>query len=339
MHPPSFSADPAGSGDRPVALVAGASRGLGLALARQLGREGYRVVITARTASDLQRAHGLLADDGIMVETRVHDVTDADGAVALVSDIESEIGPIDTLITVAGVLTVGPLPDSAQAYAKPLDIMLRGHINMVHAVLPAMRRRGHGRIGVVTSIGGIIPVPHMVPYSVAKFGAVGFARGLTTELMGSGISVSTIIPGLMRTGGHWNGDYHGQTEQEYAWFSAMGSLPLVSIDANAAAEIIVRGVLRGKQTIIFTPLARVGARLYGMAPRVMTRVIGYAAHLLPPPGDGHAVGHQADARLRSRFFDRLTELGRRAVHDLNQLGAHDRTVDPAAARETPRRKA
>jgi short-subunit dehydrogenase len=280
----------------------------------------------------------LLADDGILVETRVHDVTDAEGAGALAEEIESEIGPVDTLITVAGVLTVGPLPDSAEAYSQPLDIMLRGHINMVHAVLPAMRRRGHGRIGVVTSIGGIIPVPHMVPYSVAKFGAVGFARGLTTELMGSGISVSTIIPGLMRTGGQWNGDFHGQAEKEYAWFSAMGSLPVVSMDANHAAQIIVRGVLRGKQTIIYTPLARVGARLFGIAPRMMTRMMGYAAHLLlPSPGDEHEVGHEADAGVRSRMYDRLTELGRKAVHDLNQLGAHDRSVDPAA-QETPGRE-
>ncbi len=329
--------DPAGTGgeppDRPIALIAGGSRGFGLALARELGRSGYHVVICARTASDLQRARGLLADDGVLVDTRVHDVTDVDRSPRLVADIESSIGPIDTLITVAGVLSVGPvIDDGYDRYTQPLDIMLHGHIAMVHAALPGMRRRRHGHIGVVTSIGGIIPVPHMVPYSVAKFGAVGFARGLGEELAGSGITVSTIIPGLMRTGGHWNGDYYGRPDREYAWFALLGSLPVVSIGAGRAAHIVVRGVLRGKQTIIYTPLARVGARVYGTAPRLTTRLLGYAGQLLlPPPGDEHAVGHQAETRLGFPLFARLTELGRRAVRQLNQLGAHDRPAAGAAA--------
>jgi hypothetical protein len=147
--------------------------------------------------------------------------------------------------------------------------------------------------------------------------------------------VSTIIPGLMRTGGQWNADFYGRPEQEYAWFTALGSLPVLSIDADRAAAIIVRGVIRGKQTIIFTPLARIGARMYGLAPRLMTRVIGYAAQLLPPPGDEHAVGHQAETRVDSGLFGRLTQLGRRAVNQLNQAGAHGRTEDAAPVRQPP----
>lgn len=315
------------SDQAPVALVAGASRGLGLMVARDLARRGHRVVITGRSDHSLITARDQLAGEGLQVEARVHDVRDAEGAVDLVAEIEQTLGPVDTLIVVAGVLMVGPLPDRANAYDEPIDIMLRGPINMVHAVLPRMRSRDRGRIGIVTSIGGVIATPHLVPYSVAKFGAVGFGRGLTEELSGTGITVSTIIPGLMRTGGHWNGKYRGHASQEYAWFATLSSVPVVSIDVERAARLITRGVLRGRSMIVFTPLARVGIRLYGMAPDLFTRLLGLAGRFLPRPGGEEKRGHRAATRIRSRVFDRLTVLGDRAVACTNQRSAETETVD------------
>lgn len=306
----------------PVAVVAGGSRGLGLAVARELGLAGHRVVITARTADDLRRAADLLDSEGISVITRVHDVRDASGSRDLVAEIESEYGPVETLIMVAGVLKVGPVPDRAEEYDEPIDIMLRGPINVVHAVLPGMRKRGRGRIGIVTSIAAIIPTPHLVPYTAAKFGAIGFAQGLTEELRGQPISVTTIVPGLMRTGGHWNAEYDGRPSQEYAWFAALSSLPVVSIAAERAAAIIVRAVLAGRTKIIFTPLARLGELAYRVSPGITTGLLGAAGRLLPGPGDDRAPGHTAAGGVTSPAFNRITVLGRRAIERLNQIGAH-----------------
>lgn len=307
----------------PLAWVAGGSRGLGLAIAKELGRSGHRVLITARTAADLDRAAADLTADGIDVITRVHDVRDAEEARELVTDIESSDGPIETLFAVAGMLRVGPLPERAEEYDDSLDIMLHGPINVVHAVLPAMRKRGRGRIGIVTSIAGVIPVPHLTAYSAAKHGAVGFSRALAEELAGSGISVSTIIPGLMRTGGHWHADYVGQSEREYVWFTALSATPVVSMDAERAARIIVRGVLNGRRKIIFTLPARLGDLVYRLSPEAVGLMIGAAGQLLPRPGNDEAPGYRA-AAAAPRLFNRLTVLAQRAVERLNQAAAHNK---------------
>ncbi|WP_188893156.1 SDR family NAD(P)-dependent oxidoreductase [Microlunatus endophyticus] len=311
---------------KPVAWVAGGSRGLGYALAGELGRAGYHVVISARTQTDLARAANQLRAAGAEVTTRVHDVRDAAGARDLVQEIESRYGSIETVISVAGVITVGPVPDLAEAYDESLDIMLRGPINVVHAVLPGMRERRRGRIGIVTSIAGVIPVPHLLAYSAAKHGAVGFARGLSEELTGSGITVSTIIPGLMRTGGHWQAGYVGRSEQEYAWFTGLSALPIVAMDASRAARIIAAGVAAGRRKIIFTLPARLGDFVYRLSPVGVGTVVGAAGRLLPrPPDDAsgddqthddQAPGFRAAAGL-PKVFDRFTALARNAVRRFN----------------------
>ncbi|WP_168207567.1 SDR family NAD(P)-dependent oxidoreductase [Microlunatus elymi] len=315
----------------PVAWVAGASRGLGLALARELGLAGYRVVITARTAADLERARELLQADGVSVRTIVHDVRDPVAARDVVAEVEATWGSIDTVIAVAGLMKVGPLPQRAEDYDQSIDIMLRGPINVVHAVLPSMQVRGDGRIGIVTSIAGLIPVPHLVPYTAAKFGALGFSRGLTEELRGSGISVSTIIPGLMRTGGHWHADYSGQPGNEYAWFTALSALPVISIEADRAAKIIVGGVLRGRSKIIFTLPALAGDLLYRLSPEAVGLLLGWAGRLLPGPGDDQQPGFRAARGVTSDAFTRITGPARRAVRRWNQQGAHQSGGDASGS--------
>ena len=163
----------------PVALVAGGSRGLGLLLARELHHRGFRIVLCARSATGLQQAAAELAGDGITVHTMVMDVARAEQVEEVVSEVEDEIGPIEVLMCVAGVIQVGPLTAlDRQDFAEAIDIMLWGPINTALAVLPAMRRRRRGRIGIITSIGGLISAPHLLPYSTAKHGATGFGRGL-----------------------------------------------------------------------------------------------------------------------------------------------------------------
>jgi NAD(P)-dependent dehydrogenase (short-subunit alcohol dehydrogenase family) len=310
----------------PVALVVGGSRGLGLAAARVLARRGYRLVLTARNAEDLERAADSLRTEGATVEVQACDVRDEEGIEALVTLVEEETGPIEVLLHVAGVIQVGPLASlSRDDFREAIDIMLWGPINTTLSVSPRMVARGRGRIGVVTSVGGLIPAPHLLPYSTAKFGATGFARGLRSELAGTGVTVTTVEPGLMRTGSHLNAQFVGDQGPEFAWFSAADNIPLLSMDADRAAAQIVGAVLAGRAVIQPTPLAKVAQRVDALAPNATSLLLGAVTRLLPdaPASTVHEKipGHEAQQRLRPRARSQvewLTTLGRRAAGRLNQ---------------------
>src|SRR6185369_6660508 len=124
---------------------------------------------------------------------------------AMVSQVNERLGGIDVLVNNAGIISVGPIESQTiEDFREAMDVMFWGHVNTILAVLPQMQRRRSGWIGNVSSIGGKISVPHLVPYSCAKFASVGLSEGLTAELAKDGINVTTIVPGLMRTGAHIN---------------------------------------------------------------------------------------------------------------------------------------
>lgn len=308
--------------DLPVALVVGASRGLGLLVARELLDRGHRVVIAARDERELEDATTLLGGHG-PVRARPCDVRDAGAVEALVRDVEAVEGPIEVAVTVAGIIQAGPLESlTHQHFADAVDTMTWGPVNVALAILPGMRERGSGRIGTVTSIGGMVSPPHLLPYATAKFGAVGFSDGLAAALSGTGVSATTIVPGLMRTGSHLNAVFTGDAAKEYAWFAPAASLPLLSIDAERAARRMVTGVLNGKPVVVLTPLAWTGIRVRGLLPGTTTRVMGLANRLLPvaPPGGGDAQveGSVAERRLDLPVVRRLMTLGERAARRFNE---------------------
>ena len=304
-----------------VALVLGASRGLGLLLARELLERGFTVVACARDASELARAEHLLGATE-RLHTRVCDVRDAHSVGALVGEVEHHIGAIEVLFTVAGIIEVGPLESMrASDFADAIDTMTWGPINAALTVLPHLRRRGHGRIATVTSIGGMVSPPHLLPYATAKFGAVGFAEGLSAALAGSGVTATTVVPGLMRTGSQGRARFTGHRAGEYAWFATAASLPILSIDADRAARRIVDAVLAGRPMVVLTPLAWLGIRVRGLAPATTTRLMGLVNRSLPAapahggagPVEGRAVGSRQGPLVRT-----LTLLGRRAAARNNE---------------------
>src|SRR5207248_3538573 len=134
------------------------------------------------------------------------------------------------------------------------------------AALRLMRRGGRGgRIANVTSIGGKVAVPHLLPYACAKFAAVAYSEGLRAELAGEGIAVTTIVPGLMRTGSFLHASFRGDTEREYALFSLLANAPLASMDAERAARRIVRATRLGEAEVVPTVPARGVAPVAGVA--------------------------------------------------------------------------
>src|SRR5262245_13594965 len=166
-----------------VVLVTGGSRGLGLALARQLLAEGAQVAMCARDQDTLARARDDLERCGGSVLAVQCDVTDRDAVTRMVQNVTDHFGAIDALINNAGTIAVGPVETmDVDDFSRAMNVNFWGPLYAILAVLPGMRRRRSGRILNVASIGGKISVPHLLPYSASKFALVGLSEGLRAEL-------------------------------------------------------------------------------------------------------------------------------------------------------------
>ena len=313
---------------RPVAIVTGASRGLGFLLARELADRGHDLVINARSEPGLAVAGAALQERGAQVVTVAGDVADATLGQRLIDTATERFDRLDVVVANAGTIQVGPaFAMRASDFSNAMDVMFYGVLHPVLAALPVMARRGAGRILVVSSIGGKLPAPHLLPYVAAKHAAVGFAEGLRIEAIRHGITVTCAVPGLMRTGSPRNALFTGDQTGEHRWFTLGDSLPLVSIDAARAARQLVDAALKGKPEVAPTPLAKIGMRVHGLAPSTTMRLLGVVNRLLPtdetprPLRPGHAVETPA------RWFEALTALTRRAARRYHQHD--DSSPDPA----------
>jgi NAD(P)-dependent dehydrogenase (short-subunit alcohol dehydrogenase family) len=294
-------------------LVTGGSRGLGLLLAREFRRRGCRVAICARDAAELAEAKQRLGGD---VVTAVCDVGDAAAVRSTVEDVSRQLGGIDVLVNNAGQIEVGPLDQLREEdFDRALRVMLWGILHATFAVLPQMRARRRGRIVNITSIGGRLSVPHLLPYSVAKFAAVGFSEGLRAELAGSGVRVVTVVPGLMRTGSYLNARFRGRRDAELAWFAAGATLPGISIDAERAARHIVVAAARGRSDLVISVPAKLAAAFHGLFPGTTADLLGLVDRLLlpRPKGNRRARSGWELAPRQPRWFALMTTLGRIAA--------------------------
>ena len=303
-----------------IVLITGGTRGLGLLLAREFVAHGCSVAICARDAGELDRARAdLEARGGTVLAVRC-DVGIPEDVERLIAQVTERFGRIDVLVNNAGIIQVGPLEAMTLAdFEQALDVMYWGVVRPTLAVLPSMRARGSGHIVNVTSIGGKVAVPRLLPYVGAKFAATGFSQGLRAELAGSGVRVTTVVPGLMRTGSYINALFKGRQTREYAWFALGSSLPLVSMDARRAAQQIVTAVRRdeGERTLSLPAVAL--ARINGLAPATTARALNLAHRFLLPPSSAEpaaVTGKSADARLDSSVLRAVTSLGRRAAERL-----------------------
>ena len=306
-------------------LVTGGSRGLGLLVARELAREGARVAITARDAATLARAREDLARHGAPVLALPCDVGDREAVEQLVRETTQRLGPIDALVNNAGTITVGPIDEmTIEDYQVALATHFWGPLYTILAVLPAMRARRAGRIVNVASIGGRVSVPHLLPYSASKFALVGLSEGLRAELAADGIQVTTICPGLMRTGSPRHAWFKGQHRAEFAWFSIADSLPLMSMSADRAARQIVDALRFGDADRVLSVPARLAASVHGVVPGLTAELLSLVNRLLPAsrgPGRQSPVAAGAikgEASTSAVSPSVLTTLGDRAAARNNQ---------------------
>ena len=298
-----------------VALITGGSRGLGLALAREFAAEGCKIAICARDPTELERAREDLESRGAQVYAARCDVTNLAEVDGLIGSVLERFGSIDILVNNAGQIQVGPVQEMTLAdFEQAMDVMFWGVVYPTRSVLPHMLERRDGRIVNITSIGGKVAVPHLLPYDCAKFAAIGFSEGLRAELATEGIKVVTIAPGLMRTGSYRNALFKGDAETESAWFGLSSSLPGITMEGSRAARQIVSATRRGDAERILTRPAQLLARFHGVFPGATIEILGLINRLLPAGRNGTTSRRGSETRALSHpVVSALTILGRMAA--------------------------
>ena len=267
-----------------VVLITGGSRGLGLELARRWSKEGAKVAILARNAEDVRQAVKELNEAGEAFGV-VCDITDSEQIRDSVEKVLAKWGRIDVLVNNAGIIQVGPLESvTHEDYQQAIATHLWGPIHLTDAVLPIMRRQGKGRIVNISSIGGRVSLPHLLPYSASKFALTGWSEGLTAALRPANILVTTVTPGIMRTGSPRNATFKGRHRDEYAWFSWGASMPVLATPSALAAERIIDGCRRGVPTVMVSAFSNVAARAHGLCPGFMTEILTLVNRWLPNAG-------------------------------------------------------
>ncbi|MGB7926009.1 MAG: SDR family NAD(P)-dependent oxidoreductase [Pyrinomonadaceae bacterium] len=295
-------------------LITGGSRGLGLVMAREFAGEGARLAICARDEAELERARADLHKLGARVLAVPCDVTERAQVNEMVSVVADHYGQIDVLVNNAGVIQVGPLEVmTVEDYEEAMKVHFWGPLYTTLAVLPEMRRRRDGRIVNISSIGGKISVPHLVPYSASKFALVGLSEGLRAELQKDGVVVTTVCPGLMRTGSPRNATFKGQHRAEYAWFSISDALPVTAMQAERAAHQIIEACKRGDAEVVLSIQAQLAVKFHGLFPGLTADLLGLVNRLLPGPG---GIG-----RKRAKGKDSQSELSPSWLTILNEQAA------------------
>src|SRR5829696_7003549 len=306
-------------------LITGGSRGLGLVLARGFAAEGANVAVCARDHRELGRARADLASRGARVFAFPCDVTDRAQVRELVDVVTRHFGRVDVLVNNAGVIQVGPAEEmTLEDYEQAMAVHFWGPLYATLAVLPQMRARRAGRVVNVSSIGGKVSVPHLVPYSASKFALAGLSDGLRAELAKDGIVVTSVYPGLMRTGSPRNATFKGQHRAEYAWFAISDSLPVTSIKAERAAAQIIDACRRGDAEVSLTLLAQAAVKFRALFPEVTADILAVVNRLLPGPGGigrARVKGKESESSLAPSVLTTLTESAARRNNELREAEA------------------
>jgi short-subunit dehydrogenase len=184
-----------------VVLITGASRGLGVEMARRFAGEGSRLALAARSASDLEKVRAELEEHGAKAIAVPADVSDLESLRAMLKEVESALGPVDVLVNNAGIEHVFDFENTSIEHIEQIvQINLIGPLWLTRLVVPSMIERRSGHICNIASLAGVTPVPHNTVYAATKHGLVGLSRSLRMELEEHGIEVSVVCPGFVEGG-------------------------------------------------------------------------------------------------------------------------------------------
>jgi short-subunit dehydrogenase len=306
-----------------VVLITGGSRGLGLVLARHICARGGNVALIARDAEELARAKSDLATRRSTVMTIQCDLLDSEQIHAAVRRVIDRFGKIDILINNAGIIEVGPLEHlMREDFERAIRLHFWAPFELISQIVPEMRIWGGGRIVNVSSIGGKVAVPHMASYSASKFALTGFSDAIRAELARDNIHVTTVAPGLMRTGSHVNAKFKGRHDDEFAWFAASAGAPLISMNADRAARKILAACRRGQPSLTLTFAARKIVLGNVLFPNLTGYLMKFVNRLLPGTGGEQGNESRAGSEVPRRTPGWMTRLADRATQKNNEERSH-----------------
>jgi NAD(P)-dependent dehydrogenase (short-subunit alcohol dehydrogenase family) len=180
-----------------VVAITGGGRGIGRATALALAREGARVAVGDLDREAAGRVAAEIGPTGLGLPL---DVTDHAGFTAFLDEVEQQLGPLDVLVNNAGIMPVTPLvEESPDSISRQLEINLRAVIHGTQEAMKRMVPRGSGHIVQLASLAGRSGFPHLATYCATKHGVVGLSEAVRIELRGTGVDVSVVMPGIVRT--------------------------------------------------------------------------------------------------------------------------------------------
>jgi NAD(P)-dependent dehydrogenase (short-subunit alcohol dehydrogenase family) len=280
-------------------LITGGSRGLGLALARELAARGARLSLLARDARELETAAAELRAKGAEVHTFVADVTLGHELEDAVAGAARAMGGLDALLNVAGVIQASPLANLTLAdYREAMETNYFAPLRAMEAARPHLRQ-SRGRVLNVASVGGKVGVPHLASYSASKFALVGLGQSWRAELAREGIGLTTVCPGLLQTGSARNATIKGRHETEYALFATLDNLPGLALKADEAARRMLDALERGDAEAMIGGPALGLKFAQALAPQLTADLLALSTRFLPAPGpdDSGWFGREVEGRL------------------------------------------
>ena len=317
-------------GSRPVlpgqvVVVTGGSRGLGLLLARGFARKGAFIVLVARDASELLLAKRRLErEEGARVQALSEDLEDPESGERIVASVLDRFGRIDILVNDAGMISVGPQKAmSADDYRHAMETNFGAAVRITRAALPHLEKSS-GSILNITSIGGAVPIPHLLPSTASKFAMTGWSAGLAAELANNGVRVTTVLPWLMRTGSFLHAEVKGRQQKEARNFTLGSTLPLVAMSPERAAARMLLAVERGERFVTVGAPAKLARLAFALMPSLSIAALSLTNRFLPHMKSGRDVAG-ADAPAEPLWKHRsgiansfLTRLGDRAARKNNE---------------------
>jgi len=260
-----------------VALVTGAASGIGRALAIGLAREGMDVVVVDVKEDWLNETRETIAGMNCKVMASVTDVSDADAVKDMCERAIEEMGRVDLLANVAGIGIMADIKDmSIEDWDRILGVNLRGPINTITFLINHMVDRGSGHVVNVASGAGLMSVPTLGGYNTSKFGLVGLTETLRAEVAGSGVGVTAVCPGAVKTNIFKDTVYKNYDAQTtlYLILTVFGWTP------ERMARSIILGVKKNKPMLDLTLMTWAGYRTKRISPWLMYQLQrGMAAYL------------------------------------------------------------